>query len=95
MVSSFSICVFQKLKSRFLTLEYQKHTLIGTIEHYIVNNDKSSGLLLSCDMCKTEIIIIIKKALTYFTSIMLNDYTTAQSDKALTTKIAKKISKLS
>ena len=58
------------------------------MEHYIVNTDKYSGVLLSCVMCETE--IIIKKALTCFTNILLNDYTIAQSDKVSTTKIAKK-----
>ena len=62
---------------------------MGTIEHYIVNNNKYSGLLLSCDMCETEIIIIVRKAFTCFTNILLNDYTAAQSDKVSTTKIAK------
>ena len=90
-VIAFSICVFHKsLEYRFLALEYQKHTLIGTMEHYIVNNDKYNGLLLSCDICETEIIIIVKKALTCFTNILLNDYTTAQSYKMSTTNIAKK-----
>ena len=72
-------------------LEYQKHTVIGTMEHYIVNTDKYSGVLLSCVMCETEIIIIVKKALTCFTNILLNDYTIALSDKVSTTKIAKNI----
>ena len=36
---------------RLLALEY--NTLIGIMEHYCVNNHKYSGLLLSCDMCKT------------------------------------------
>ena len=56
-----------------LALEYQKHTLIGTMEHYTVNNDKYSGLLLT-----TEIIISVREALTCLTNILLNDYTTAQ-----------------
>ena len=58
------------------------------MEHDIVN--KYSGLLLSCDRCETEIIIIVMKALTCFTNILLYDYTIAQSDKVSTTKIAKK-----
>ena len=65
------------------------------MEHYIVNTDKYSEILLSCDMCETEIIIMVGKALTCFTNILLNDYTMAQSDKVSTTKIAKKKSKLS
>ena len=65
------------------------------MEHYIVNTDKYNELLLSCDMCETEIIIIVRKALTCFSNIVLNDYTTAPSDKVSTTKIATKISKLS
>ena len=63
------------------------------MEHYIVNTDIYSGLLLSCDMCETEIIIMARKALTCFTKILLNNYITAQSNKVSTTKIAKKISK--
>ena len=63
----------------------QKHTLICTMEHYIVNTDKYSELLFSCDMCETEIIIMVRKALTCFTNILLNDYNTAQSDKVSTT----------
>ena len=46
------------------------------MKHYIVNIDKYSGLLLSCDIC--EIIIIVRKVLICFTNILLNDYTTAQ-----------------
>ena len=61
------------------------------MEHYIVNTDKYSELLLSRDMCETEIIIMVRKALTCFTNILLNDYTMAQSDKVSTTKIAKNI----
>ena len=49
--------------------------------HSYSHNDKYIGLLLSCDMCKTHIIKIVRKALTGFTKILLNDYTTAQSDK--------------
>ena len=60
------------------------------MEHYIVNTEKYSELLLSCDMCETEIIIMVRKALTCFTNILLNDHTIAQSDKVSTTKIAKK-----
>ena len=60
------------------------------MEHYIVNNDKYSGLLLSCDTCEIEIITIIRKTLTCFTNILLNYYTTAQSDKVSATKIEKK-----
>ena len=48
----FNLCISKELESRFLALEYQKHTLIGTMEYYIVNNDKYRGLLVSCDMCK-------------------------------------------
>ena len=88
----FNLCISKQLESRFLALEYQKYTLIGTMEHYIVNNDKHSGLLLSCDMCETEIIIIVRKALTCFTNILLNDYITVQSDKVSTTKIGKNFS---
>ena len=84
------MCISKELESRFLALEYQKHTVIGTMEHYIVNTDKYSELLLSCDMCETEVIIMVRKALTCFTNILLNDYTMAQSDKVSTTKIAKK-----
>ena len=65
------------------------------MEHYIVNTDKYSEFLLTCDMCETEIIIMVRKALTCFTNILFNDYTTSQSDKVSTTKIAKNISKLS
>ena len=54
-----------------------------------MNTVKYSELLFSCDMCETEIIKIVRNALTCFTNIMLNDYTTAQSDKVSTTKIAK------
>ena len=54
----FKLCVSKELESRFLVFEYQKHTLIGTTEHYIVNNKKYLGLLLSCDMCETENMII-------------------------------------
>ena len=89
------MCISKELESRFLALEYQKHTVIGTMEHYIVNTDKYSEFSLSCDMCETEIIIMVRKALTCFTNILLNDYTTSQSDKVSTTKIAKNISKLS
>ena len=64
------------------------------MEHYIVDNDKYRELLFSCDMRETETIIIIRNALTCFTNILLNDFTTAQSDKVSTTKIAIKISKL-
>ena len=46
-------------------------------------------------MCETEIIIMVRKALTCFNNILLNEYTIAQSDKVSTTKIAKKISKIS
>ena len=38
----FNFCISNELESRCLALEYQKHTLIGTMEHYIVNNDKYS-----------------------------------------------------
>ena len=72
----FNLYISKELESGFLALEYQKHTLIGTIEHYIVNTEKYSGVLLSCDMCEIEIIIIILKTLTCFTNILLNDYTT-------------------
>ena len=85
----FNLSISKELESRFLALEYQKHTLIGTMENYIVNNDKYSGVL-SCDMCETEIIIMVRKTLTCFSNILLNDYTIAQSDKVSTTKIAKK-----
>ena len=34
------------------------------MEHYIVNADKYSGLLLSCDVCEAEIITIVRKTLT-------------------------------
>ena len=91
----FNLCISEELESRFLALEYQKHTVIGTMEHYIVNTDKYSEFLLSCDMWETEIIIMVRKALTCFTNILFNDYTTSQSDKVSTTKIAKNISKLS
>ena len=60
------------------------------MEHYIVNTDKYSELLLSYDMCEPEIIIMVWKALTCFNNILLNHYTIAQSDKVSTTKIAKK-----
>ena len=40
------IAFSKELESRFITLKYQKHTLIGTMAHYIVNNDKYSELLL-------------------------------------------------
>ena len=69
----FNLCISKELESRFLALEYQKHTLIGTMEHYIVNTDKYSELLLSCDMCETEIIIMVRKALTCFTIIIINN----------------------
>ena len=55
-----------------------------------MNTDKYSELLLSCDMCETEIIIIVRNVLTCFTNNMLNDCTTAQSDTVSTTKITKK-----
>ena len=88
---AFSIlCISKVLESRFLALEYQKHIVIGTMEHYIVNTDKYSELLFSCDMCETDIIIMVRKALTCFTNILFNIYTTSQSDKVSTTKIAKK-----
>ena len=83
----FNLCISKELETRFLALEYQKYTLIGIIEHYIVNTDKYSALLLSCNMC--EIIIIVRKALTCFINILLNDYTTDQSYKVSTTNIAK------
>ena len=51
--------------------------------------------MLSCDMCETGIIIMVRKALTCFTNILLNDYIIAQSDKVSTTKIDKKIYKFS
>ena len=60
------------------------------MEHYIVNNDKYSGLLFSCDMCETERIIIVRKTFICFTNILLNDYTAAQSYKASTTKDCQK-----
>ena len=41
-------------------------------------------------MCETEIIIMVRKALTCFTNILLNDYTMAQSNKVSTAKIVKK-----
>ena len=85
------MCISKEVESRFLAFEYQKHTLIGTMEHYIVNTDKYSELLFSCDMCETEIIIMVRKALTCFTNILLIDYTIAQSDKVSTSKIAKNI----
>ena len=40
-------------------------------------------------MCETEIIIMVRKALTCFTNIMLIDYTIAQSDKVSTPEIDK------
>ena len=90
----FNLCISKELEYRFLALAYQKHTINGTtMEPYIVNTDKYSELLFSCDMCETEIIIIVRKAYTCFTHILLNDYTTAQRDKVSTTKIIK-ISKL-
>ena len=36
----FNLCISKGLESRFCALEYQKHLLIGTMEHYIVNTDK-------------------------------------------------------
>ena len=51
------------------------------MEHSIVNTDIYNEFLFSCDMCETEIIIIVRKALTCFTNILLNDYTMTQSDK--------------
>ena len=66
-----SLHVFLKcLNPVFLGLVYQKHTLICTMKHIIVNNDKYSGSLLSCDVCETEIIIIVIKVLTCFTNII-------------------------
>ena len=41
-------------------------------------------------MCETDIIIMVRKALTCFINILLNEYTIAQSDEVSTTKIAKK-----
>ena len=82
------MCISKELESRYIALEYQKPTLIGTMEHYIVSNDKYNGLLLSCDMCETDIITMVRKTLTCFTNILFNDYTTARSDKVATTKIA-------
>ena len=64
----------------FLGLVYQKHTLIGTMKHIIVNYDKYSGFWLSCDVCESEIFPIVRKVLTCFTIIILNDYTTVHSD---------------
>ena len=52
-----------------------------------VYNDKYSGLLLSRAMCETLIIIIGRKSSTYFTNILLSDYTPAKNDKVSTTKI--------
>ena len=40
-------------------------------------------------MCETKIIIMVRKALTCYTNILLKDYTIAQSDKVSTTKIVK------
>ena len=48
-------------------------------------------LLLSWDVSEIEIIIIVRKVITCFTNIMLNDYTIAQSDKVSSTKTAKNI----
>ena len=57
------LCISKEVESKFLALEYQKHSLIGTtMEHCIVNTDKYSELLFSCDMCETEIIIMLRKA---------------------------------
>ena len=53
----------------FIVLVYQKYPLIITMKHIIVNNDKYSGLLLSCDVREAEIITIVKKVLTCFTNI--------------------------
>ena len=54
----FNVCISKQLESSFPALKYQKHTFIHTMEHFIVNNDKYNGLLLSCDVCETKIIII-------------------------------------
>ena len=45
--SIFNLCISKELESRFISVEYQKHTLVVTMEHYIVNTDKYNGLLLS------------------------------------------------
>ena len=46
------------------------------MDHYGVNNNIYGGLLLLCNMCETENILMLS-ALTCFTNILLNDYTTA------------------
>ena len=47
-------------------------------------------MFLSCDDCESEWIIMIRKALVCF---LLCDYSSAQTDKVSTTKIAKQLSK--
>ena len=85
----FQCVYFKRVRIQIFSFEYQENTLIVTMEHYIVNTDKYSELLFSCDMCETEIIIMVRKSLTCFTNILLNDYTTAE--KVSTTKIFKNI----
>ena len=67
-VIAFSMHVFLTgLNSVFLVLVYQKtHTLIGNMEHIIVNYDKYSGLLLLGDVCGAETVRIVNKTLLYF-----------------------------
>ena len=38
----FNLCISKELESGFLAFEYQTHTLIGTMEHYSINNHKYS-----------------------------------------------------
>ena len=72
------MCLFLQFEYSCLELEYQKRTLIGTTEQFIINNDKYGRLLLLCDVCEAKITTIVTKALFDFTHILLNDYATAQ-----------------
>ena len=37
----FNLCISKELDFGFIALEYQKHTLIGTMKYYNVNNHKT------------------------------------------------------
>ena len=79
--------ISQLLEGQFINVCNQNHTLVATIEKYLINNEK---YVSSCDYCGEEWITMVHKALLCFSNILLCDYCSAQTDKVSTTKIEKK-----
>ena len=71
-------------------IHFIMYSVLFMMKHIIVDYDKFSGLWLSCDVGEAEIITILRKVLSCFTNIMVNDYATGHSDTISDAKIAKK-----